>query len=463
MRCRFLTGLALMASLASAADVTSVSLSGGSSGLRIRFGAREEILSRVVATPNGLRIDLLGASSELRGIHALEANPWFKEIRCTPVQTERHRLLRFEFATVAGVVAPDVLHREWNGRDLDFVIDRKAVSRSFDATWIASAPSEQQPALASLEASPALDAARIAAQGDLETIYLGFNAPPAKATLAGGGKQYTIALGKARVSAKFSGIKGAGLLVSSIASSKKAGETVLTLTLEEAARSVLLSRSGDVVQVRIVRAKPLEGFVTWNSKSSKAQQLVRTTLPSDEVATVAAAARTSAVKGGVFTPEGSAAAFSAQTDANNVGAGLSGNAGEVERLEAERRKSREFVEEQARKADAQQMDAEMKNRVVYNTFGIRDPFIPLQPDDVEGGLNIDQMRVVGIIYSPTRPMAVLEHVSQGGLSVALREGDAIQSGRVLKILRDQVVFVLEEFGVTRQFTLKLQVPKGEKS
>jgi len=112
---------------------------------------------------------------------------------------------------------------------------------------------------------------------------------------------------------------------------------------------------------------------------------------------------------------------------------------------------------------AKQEELDKKNRVVYNTFGIRDPFIPLQPDDVEGGLNIDQMRVVGIIYSPTRPMAVLEHVSQGGLSVALREGDAIQSGRVLKILRDQVVFVLEEFGVTRQFTLKLQVPKGEKS
>ena len=463
MRCRFLTGLALMASLASAADVESVSLSGGSSGLRIRFGAREEILSRVVPTPTGLRIDLLGASSDLRGIHTLEANPWFKEVRCTPLQTAQHRLLRFEFAAVAGVVVPEVLHREWNGRELDFVIDRKATSTSFEATWTAPAASAPQATLASLEASATLNAARIAGQGDLETIYLGFSEPPAKATLSGDGKQYAVALGKARVGAKFSGLKGAGLLISSIVPGKKAGETVLNIALEEPARTVLLSRSGNVVQVRIVRTKPLEGFVAWNSKSSKAQQLIRTTLPSDEVATVATASRSSAVKGGVFTPEGSTAAFRAQADANNVGAGLSGNAGEVERLEAERRKSREFVEEQARRADAQQMDADMKNRVIYNTFGIRDPFIPLQPDDIEGGLNIDQMRVVGIIYSPTRPMAVLEHVTQGGLSVALREGDAIQSGRVLKILRDQVVFVLEEFGVTRQFTLKLQVPKGEKS
>ena len=73
------------------------------------------------------------------------------------------------------------------------------------------------------------------------------------------------------------------------------------------------------------------------------------------------------------------------------------------------------------------------------------------------------MRVVGIIASPTRPMAVLEHTSQPGLSVALREGDAIQNGRVLKIERDRVVFLLEEFGVSRQFALKLQAPKGEKS
>jgi hypothetical protein len=34
---------------------------------------------------------------------------------------------------------------------------------------------------------------------------------------------------------------------------------------------------------------------------------------------------------------------------------------------------------------------------------------------------------------------------------------------VLKIERDRVVFLLEEFGVSRQFALKLQAPKGEKS
>lgn len=463
MRCRILTGLAMSAVLAQAGGVSSVAISGGGAGARIRFATSDEILSRVVPTADGLRIDLLGASSELRGIHSLEGNPWFREVRCTPIQTSQARVLRFEFVSKAGAGAPGILHREWNGRELDFVIDRKPVAVPYLASWFAPVSAETQVLLASLETSANLVNARIASQGDLETVHLGFSEAPVKAALSGSGTRYEIALGKARVTARFSGLGRSGLGISSISSAKKSGETVLSVVLAEPARSVLLSRSGSVVQLKIVRAKPAEGCIAWDSKSAKAVQMVRSSLPPDEIATVAGAAKTAAAQGDVFTPEGSAAAFTAQADANNVATGLGGSAGDMERLEVERRKSREFVQEQERKADALETAEAQKNRVIYNTFGIRDPFIPLEPDDVEGGLNIDQMRVVGIIYSPTRPMAVLEHVSQSGLSVALREGDAIQNGRVLKILRDQVVFVLEEFGVTRQFTLKLQVPKGEKS
>lgn len=463
MRGLILTGFALAASLAQAGDVSAIAISGGSTGARIRFTTGSEVLSRVVSTPGGMRVDLLGVTSDLRGIHPLESNPWFREVRCTPVQTAQARLTRFEFIAKPGAPAPSVLHREWNGRDLDLVVDRKPVATPFLASWVAPRSAETPLLLASLETSANLVNARVASQGDLETVHLGFSEPPVKASLSGSGTRYDIALGKARVSAKFAGLKGKALLVDGIASSKKGGETVLSISLAEPARSVLLSRSGSIVEIRIVRTRPVDGVVSWDSKSGKAQQLVRSTLPADEVATVGAAGKVAGATGAVFTPEGSTAAFGAQTEANNVGAGLAGSAGDVERLEAERRKSREFVQEQERKADALLSAEEQKNRVSYNTFGIRDPFIPLEPDDVEGGLNIDQMRVVGIIYSPTRPMAVLEHVSQSGLSVALREGDAIQNGRVLKIMRDQVVFVLEEFGVTRQFTLKLQVPKGEKS
>ena len=463
MQSRFLSGLLLLASISFAGDVTSLSLLGGATGTRIRISTGTELLSRMVSTPEGLRIDLLGASSELKGIHTLEGNPLFQEVRCTPILTTQSRLTRLEFRARPGVKVPDVLHREWNGRDLDFVLDRKPQANAFLETWNEPVTNEPHSVLASLETAANLQAARISSQGDLETIYMNFTEPPLKASLSGDGTKYDVELGKARVSARFGGLSGAGLLVSAIAATKKDGETVLTVALAAPAKSILLTRSGAVVEVRIVRSAPVQGVVVWDSKAGKASQLIRSSLPPDEMVAVGSATKGAASNGAVFTPEGSQAAFNAQAESNNVGTGATGNVAESERLEAERRKSREFVQEQSRQADEARSVEDEKNRVVYNTFGIRDPFIPLEPDDVEGGLNIDQMRVVGIIYSPTRPMAVLEHVSQAGLSVALREGDAIQNGRVLKILRDRVIFVLEEFGVTRQFTLKLQVPKGEKS
>ena len=464
MQSRILIGLALIASLAEAGDIGAVAVSGGSTGNRIRFTTETELLSRVATTPTGIRIELLGASSDLKGVYALEGNPLFQEVRCTPVHTSQARLTRFEFELREGVKSPGVLHREWNGRELDFVLDRKAVAKPFIARWNAPEGVEKVSVLASLEIAANLVDAKIAAQGDLETIHLRFNQAPAMAVLSGEGKSFEIALGKSRAGASFKGVGGEGLLAKSIRSGKKSGGTVLSIAFSEAPKSVLLSRVGNVVQLRIVRPTPLEGVVVWNSGAGKTHQLIKSNLPNDEMATISSVSKGGKAGGTVFTPEGSQAAFHAQADASQAGVSASGgNATEAERLEAERRKSREFVQEQEREIGAKLSAEATRNRVVYNTFGIRDPFIPLEPDDIEGGLNIDQMRVVGIIYSPSRAMAVLEHTTQTGLSVALREGDAIQNGRVLQIQRDKVVFVLEEFGVTRQFTLKLQVPKGEKS
>jgi len=219
------------------------------------------------------------------------------------------------------------------------------------------------------------------------------------------------------------------------------------------------------VVVRLVAASPVAKAWNWSS-GGKLEVFGGTTLPTDETTNYAGLRKELKVQGGEgFTVEGSRS----PTDVRgvlNTGSSASndrGALGEAQKLEAERRKSQEFTDHQNAQSAARQQAQDEKEKVVYNTFGIRDPFIPLEPDDIEGGLNIDQMRVVGIIASSTRPMAVLEHTTQPGISVALREGDAIQNGRVLKIERDRVVFLLEEFGVSRQFALKLQAPKGEKS
>lgn len=460
---RILIGSLVCASVSGAGNVSSVELIGGQDGTRIRFRTTDEMLSRVAKIPGGLRIDILGGESALRGVRPLQDNPVFSEVRVLPVTTAQSRMLRFEFVARQGAEGFDLRHREWNGSSLDFLLNRDAVAKPFQVSWKETASSDPTVAtMASLENSPVLGSARYTAQGDVETIELHFNEMPTTATLTGEGEKYLVHLGKARLTAAFRGLGSNGLLVKSVAASKIKGESVLSLKLSATPNSILLTRSGNVVQVRVVRPSPVEGLLVWDSKSRKTVQLVHSQLPSDEVQTIASVPRSGGKGGAIFSPEGSQAAFQAQGEA--IHSGLVGaNATEAERLEAERRRSREFVAEQARQMNVAKTQEQEANRVVYNTFGIRDPFIPLEPDDVDGGLNIDQMRVVGIIYSPTRPMAVLEHITQSGLSVALREGDAIQNGRVLRILRDQVVFVLEEFGVSRQFTLKLQVPKGEKS
>ncbi|HOX51502.1 MAG TPA: hypothetical protein PKY05_08430, partial [Fibrobacteria bacterium] len=316
--------------------------------------------------------------------------------------------------------------------------------------------------LAALTTNPTLEGTRAWGAGDLETVEMRFSAPPVQADLVGSGKSYTIKLGKSRV-AKLNVPASASKLIQSIGPGKD-GE--VKVTLKEDARSVLLTRSGNTIALRLVAKSPLPKAWAWSSAKPKVETFGETALPADESANLANLRKDLKPQGGEgFTADGSRS----PTEAKGTLAGASAGSGdknalaEAQKLEAERRKSREIAQKQIDQDVAKQEAEDKKNRVTYNTFGVRDPFIPLEPDDVEGGLNVDQMRVVGIIASPTRPMAVLEHTSQPGLSVALREGDAIQNGRVLKIERDRVVFVLEEFGVSRQFALKLQAPKGEKS
>jgi Tfp pilus assembly protein PilP len=288
-----------------------------------------------------------------------------------------------------------------------------------------------------------------------------FSGPTPKAELAGSGKAFSVHLGKARLA--HLGLQASASRLLGGLSQGAEGE--IRIALKEAPKSILLTRSGNSVVVRLVASSPLAKAWAWTT-GGKIETFGGAALPDDEVVSVSSLRKGLKPQGGEgFTAEGSRSPTD-ERGALNGGSSVStdkNSLGEAQNLEAERRKSQEFSDRQVAESSAKQAVEDQKNKVVYNTFGIRDPFIPLEADDVEGGLNIDQMRVVGIIASPTRPMAVLEHTSQPGLSVALREGDAIQNGRVLKIERDRVVFLLEEFGVSRQFALKLQAPKGEKS
>lgn len=96
-----------------------------------------------------------------------------------------------------------------------------------------------------------------------------------------------------------------------------------------------------------------------------------------------------------------------------------------------------------------------ENRVAYNSYGRRDPFIPVEQGASENGIDIDQMKVVGIIWQAQEPMAVLEHNRESGVSFTVKQGDPVHNGRVSRITRDQVTFDLVEYGISRSYSLKL--------
>lgn len=447
--------------------ITTAGFVADRSGTRVVFQASEEPLSRSTVDPDGsLRIEVQGSRTTLSGTRRLANNPYFSMVKASNREQAGSVVAVFQFMPRDGAKKATVRHREWDGEALSFLIEREAAKVAVADFWTAPsvAVPTHQPVFASLSVTPSLQAVKAWGGGDFETVAFEFPSPTLKAELVGSGKKYSIRLGKARLAGKLAPPVAASKLIQSIAPGKDATGDIVVVTLKKEARSLLLARSGSSVVLRLVVGEPNRDAWNWNSKTGKLDTYSSSLPPSDETADA------SRLRKGLTTATGSG--FSVETsssDARGVlaagsastedAAGLS----EAQKLEAERRKSREFTDRKVAESVASQEAVDKRNRVVYNTFGIRDPFIPLEPDDIEGGLNIDQMKVVGIIASPTRPMAVLEHTSQPGLSVALKEGDAIQNGRVLKIERDRVVFLLEEFGVSRQFALKLQAPKGDKS
>ncbi|MGL1937182.1 MAG: SH3 domain-containing protein [Fibrobacterales bacterium] len=93
-------------------------------------------------------------------------------------------------------------------------------------------------------------------------------------------------------------------------------------------------------------------------------------------------------------------------------------------------------------------------KIKYSTFGRRDPFIPVTgPDD--SGINIDGVKLVGIIWDKISPIAILEDVRNTGVSYTLQVGDKILNGKVERITATEIVFLLSEFGVQRQYSMAL--------
>ena len=116
----------------------------------------------------------------------------------------------------------------------------------------------------------------------------------------------------------------------------------------------------------------------------------------------------------------------------------------------------EKLAQEKKRAEEEKMRVEpAETRVAYNSYGRRDPFIPVEQGLSDNGIDIDQMKVVGIIWQSQEPMAVLEHNREAGVSFTVKQGDPVHNGRVSRITRDQVTFDISEYGISRSYSLKL--------
>jgi hypothetical protein len=99
------------------------------------------------------------------------------------------------------------------------------------------------------------------------------------------------------------------------------------------------------------------------------------------------------------------------------------------------------------------------DKIVYSSYGFRDPFIKVKGTGNDG-INIDNLTLVGVVYESEKPMALLSDNKIRGQSYTLYEGDTVKNGKILKISKNSVLFLLQEYGVSRRYAMSLPDKHG---
>ena len=97
----------------------------------------------------------------------------------------------------------------------------------------------------------------------------------------------------------------------------------------------------------------------------------------------------------------------------------------------------------------------------YDAAGLRDPFAPLVGAGVDLGPTFADLQLRGIIYSTGRGQSIAVLHDRSGKLYRARRGDIIGNATVLEIRPLEVLFVVEDFGQTRQEMLRLKSDDAE--
>ena len=97
----------------------------------------------------------------------------------------------------------------------------------------------------------------------------------------------------------------------------------------------------------------------------------------------------------------------------------------------------------------------------YTESGRRDPFGRLVGEGVELGPTFADLRLRGVIYSTGRGQSIAVLHDRNGNLYRARRGDIIGNATVLEIRPLEVLFVVEDFGQTRQEMLRLKSDEAE--
>jgi len=143
------------------------------------------------------------------------------------------------------------------------------------------------------------------------------------------------------------------------------------------------------------------------------------------------------------------------TSSSNPGAGTGSQSGPKLAIADNPELAAKLAQEKLAAEEEKKRIEPESNRIAYNSYGRRDPFIPVDQGGADNGIDIDQMKVVGIIWQSEQPMAILEHNREAGVSFTIKEGDPVHNGRVARISRDGVSFDISEYGISRSYSLKL--------